>query len=113
MWLRRSSGPLHPIALAMACCLTLPAQDSPTFRVGTRLVQVDVIVRDANGPATGLTKDDFVLLDKGKPQQIAVFSVRTTPAQPPPATDQVAGVVSNRPQGRGTDPVSATVILFD
>jgi VWFA-related protein len=89
------------------------AQDSPTFQVGTKLVQVDVIVRDAKGPVRDLKKEDFTLFDKGKPQKIEVFSIRTTPAQPPPPSRQAPGVVSNRPAGRATDPVAGTVILFD
>src|SRR5580658_545117 len=52
-----------------------PAQPSATFKVGTKLVEVDVVARDKRGPATGLTKDDFTLLDDGKPQDIAFFSV--------------------------------------
>src|SRR5215469_2928568 len=71
------------------------AQDSPTFQVGTKLVQVDVIVRDAKGPVRDLKKEDFTLFDKGKPQKIEVFSIRTTPAQPPPPSRQAPGVVSN------------------
>ncbi len=47
----------------------------PTFRAGVDLVQVDVVVVDADGnPVHGLTKDDFVLLDKDVPQPIATFS---------------------------------------
>jgi hypothetical protein len=51
------------------------AQVQPTFRVGTRLVQLDVAVLNDKTPVRGLTKDDFTLQDKGKPQTIAVFSV--------------------------------------
>ncbi len=110
MLLRRSQ--------AKACATVLfiqlaAAQETPTFRVGTQLVQVDVIVRDGKGPVRDLKKEDFTLLDKGKPQTIAVFSMRTAPAEPPPPSRQPPGVVSNRPMGRTTDPVSATVILFD
>jgi VWFA-related protein len=47
---------------------------SDTIRVTTRLVQIGVIVRDKNGAVTTLTKDDFRVLEKGKPQTISVFS---------------------------------------
>ena len=50
---------------------------SPTFRAGTNLVEVDVVTRSKGAPATGLTKDDFTLLDNGKPQKIAFFSVQS------------------------------------
>jgi hypothetical protein len=45
-----------------------PSQPAATFRVGTKLVEVDVVARDKRGPATGPIKDDFILLDNGKPQ---------------------------------------------
>ena len=39
-------------------------QVQPTFRVGTRLVQLDVVVLNDKTPVRGLTKDDFTLQDK-------------------------------------------------
>jgi VWFA-related protein len=53
-----------------------PAQSqTPAVHVTTRIVQVSVTVHDDHGrPVTGLTKDDFVLMDQGHPQQIASFS---------------------------------------
>ena len=50
--------------LWMAASALLLAQEP--IRVNTRLVQVNVIVRDGHGPVTGLTKDAFKLFDKGK-----------------------------------------------
>lgn len=52
-----------------------PAMPTPSVQsavhVTTRIVQVSVTVHDDRGrPVTGLTKDDFVLLDEGKRQQI-------------------------------------------
>jgi VWFA-related protein len=38
------------------------------------MVQVNVVVHRGSGPATGLTKDDFQIFDKGKEQRIAAFS---------------------------------------
>src|SRR4051812_10850913 len=46
----------------------------PTIRARADLVQVDVVVIDASGaPIPGLTAADFVLRDRGKPQEIASF----------------------------------------
>src|SRR5579862_5009663 len=56
--------------VAQAPAPTDPATGVPLFSVLTRLVQVDAIVRDKNGPITGLTKADFTVLDNGMPQQI-------------------------------------------
>jgi hypothetical protein len=47
---------------------------SPIIRSETRLVDVEVVVRDKDGPVSGLKKEDFTLLDQGKKQTIAVFS---------------------------------------
>ena len=46
----------------------------PAIRVDVRLVNVFVNVSDATGaPVGGLTRDDFVLAEDGRPQKIAVF----------------------------------------
>ena len=54
------------------------ADDTPpitTLKVGTRLVAVSAIVRDKAGqPITGLTRNDFLLKQDGKPQPISYFS---------------------------------------
>ncbi len=47
----------------------------PLFRTTVNLVLVDVVVRDKRGAVvTGLTRDDFQLLEDGKPQQILTFA---------------------------------------
>lgn len=46
----------------------------PTIRVRTRLVNVAVNVEDEHGaPVGGLGRDDFEVLEDGKPQKIAIF----------------------------------------
>jgi len=55
--------------------LTLPQQPPSALRVTTRLVEVNVIVQDRAGqPVSDLTRNGFVLLDKGREQPIAFFS---------------------------------------
>jgi VWFA-related protein len=114
------------LTIALCAAAAFPgiaaAQDSPVIRVNTRLVEVDVVVRNKDGVVPGLTKQDFTLLDKGKPQEIALFTfkakdaARTATVPPPP------GVVSNRVMERAGEqaaertaeaPVGATVILVD
>ncbi len=54
-------------------------QDSgTTFRLRVNLVQVHVVVRDANNnPVGNLKQEDFQLYDQGKLQPISLFSVET------------------------------------
>jgi VWFA-related protein len=89
---------------------------TPTFRAGTKLVEVDVIARSKGAPATGLTEDDFILLDNGKPQKIAFFSVQSGSVPAPPAVGVAplpAGVVSNRSRPGGHPAGNTTVLLLD
>ena len=52
-------------------------QPSPTFRTNTNLVIVNVAIKDKSGkPIEDLKKDQFTLLEDGKPQQIAVFELQ-------------------------------------
>jgi VWFA-related protein len=103
------------LAAAALFAAALYAQDQPPIRVNTRLVEVDVVVRNSHGPIAGLTKQDFTLFDKGKPQEIAVFSVKSAekssalaaPAPLPP------GVVANRLLVASDTPTGATVVLVD
>jgi len=51
------------------------AQETATFRTGVSLVHVDAEVVSADGRILdGFTKDDFRVLDDGKPQPILHFS---------------------------------------
>jgi VWFA-related protein len=87
---------------------------SPTFRAGTRLVEVDVVARSNGAPATGLTEDDFTLLDNGKPQKIAFFSVQSGRVTAPPSAGAAAlpaGVVSNRAEREDRQGNTSVVFL--
>jgi VWFA-related protein len=65
------------VASAQAPVPEVSTHEAPAvFRTGTDLVLVPVVIRDLQGNAVGnLTKDDFQLFDKGKPQTILKFSV--------------------------------------
>jgi VWFA-related protein len=117
------------------------AQPSPpeaVFRAGTRLVEVDVTIRDQpvrppgagawvrwvfdSGPPfgppgvshIGLTKDDFTLLDDGKPQKIAVFRAGATSDNRSDTRSPLPpGVVSNRRDTGGQPVNGATSVLVD
>jgi VWFA-related protein len=99
-----------------------PAQQdgqAPTFSTATKLVEVDVVARHGEGPATGLTKENFTLLDNGKPQKISFFSVKSqTASAVAPASGSASaplpeGAVSNRLERNGESLANATILLFD
>jgi len=86
----------------------------PVLRVNTRLVQVNVIVNDKHGnPITGLTKEDFVLLDNKKPQEIHLFSAETNLPRDQPQAPLLPDTYSNRLSEQANVSASVTVILLD
>lgn len=93
-------------------CGQAGAQESPTFRIGTRLVELQVVVTTKDGkPVKGLTEADFTVLENGKPQTLAFFNTAEDAA---PAGEALPpGVFSNRPEYAPANPRSVTVILLD
>ena len=66
--------PLALTAFVATVAAQTPAQQRPTFRTTTDLVEVDVVAVDQNGqPVYDLRPADFTLFDRGKPQSIATF----------------------------------------
>jgi VWFA-related protein len=105
------------LAIVMVCPLSILAQE-PVIHVTTRMVELNVIVRDRHGPVAGLTKDDFAIFDKGKPQKIAFFSANSTRRAPAAGRSPVkpaapANVFTNRPNPNVESPSSVTVVLLD
>jgi VWFA-related protein len=59
------------------------AVEAPTFPSQVELVTVDAVVTDKKGSAvSGLTKDDFTILEDGQPQSIASFEAVNIPSAP-------------------------------
>jgi VWFA-related protein len=112
----------------VACCA---AAQQPVFHSQTRLVEVDVVIRDRNGPVTGLTKDDFTLFDckvherdldhadsnspcRFKKQPIAVFrEVKSDAGTSPAVSPLPPGTISNRLDSSGKPIGAATVVVID
>jgi VWFA-related protein len=88
-------------------------QNTPIIHATTRLVQLDVVVVDKHGRAvTGLSPEDFRVLDNGREQKIAHFSTPSPSVSTPrPPTSPL--VITNRPYQRGERPATTTVILVD
>ncbi len=89
------------IALAAAAQQPEPALK---FEVTTQLVVVNVQVQDADGrPVENLNRDDFTLLEDGKPQKFAVFEYQRLegdaepPAAPAPAPAAQPGITPSKP----------------
>ena len=55
---------------AMVVRAQSPSDGEPVIRTSTRLVEVNVIVHDKNGPVADLTKDDFILTDRASDQSV-------------------------------------------
>src|SRR5271168_1773350 len=80
-------------------CAGLLAQDEPptTFKTNTNLVIINVAVKDKSGKAIeDLKKDQFTLLEDGKPQQISVFEVQHLNGDTLPALEVAAPTLKTR-----------------
>src|SRR5580698_9260916 len=88
------------------------SQESSVFRANTRLVQINVVVRDKSGPVADLTKSDFVITDHGKARTIGVFSVNRE-VSAPGAVALPANTFSSRPLSGCQASASVTMILLD
>jgi len=70
-----------------------PQDQPPTFRAGVQYIEVDVRVTDGDGRfVRGLTKDDFVLLDDGKPQTISTATFVDLETESP-VTRRIPGTI--------------------
>lgn len=85
---------MRAAAVVLAFSAVLGAQDAPaTFKSNTNLVIINVTVRDKSGkPIDTLKKEDFQLIEDGKPQAISVFELQKLDSDvlPPVATPEKA-----------------------
>ena len=95
--------------------------DTPIFRSTVDAIELDAFVVDANGiPVTGLTANDFEILDDGKPREITMFAAVNIPIEP--IENRVSQLVTlvpdvrtnERPEGRiyliAVDEVPASLV---
>jgi VWFA-related protein len=112
--LRRSATILALLLVPTALASQNP--QPPQIKVSTRLVELGVIVRNKDGPVEDMTEDDFVVLDRGKPQKISVFTLES--AASPASVPQLAKMLppntfSDLPQYGAARPRSVTIVLLD
>ena len=106
-------------ALALAAVLVPAAQQAPpqgpTFRTEISLVELDAVVTHPDGTiARGLTKDDFEVVEDGKPQTITAFSVVDLPIPPArPAVTDLTRVVPDVRTNEGAFNGRVIVLVLD
>jgi VWFA-related protein len=107
-----SSSPTAPQTTnANAPEMSSQEDTSTTFKVKVNLIEVRVVVRDAQGNAVGkLEKEDFQLFDNGKPQIITKFSMDQPGAKPAPKPASDGLPLADAPPGL---PLHYTIYLFD
>ncbi len=72
----RTTKRLVPFLFLLLVCTHLAAQPVTTLRSQTRVVQINVVVKDSKGRSVGdLSQQDFLVTDAHKPRAIQIFSV--------------------------------------
>lgn len=88
------------------------ASTTPTFKTRAHLVVLDVVVTNKGEPVTGLKKQDFEVLEDGKPQSISNFEEhRGAPPTETKLPPMPPNVYTNFPLVQTAD--SVNVILLD
>ncbi len=88
--------------LYLAGLLAPQAPSVPTFTTGVELVTVDAVVLDDQGnPVAGLTRDDFVVTEDGRPQEIVAFEAFGSSSAPAPAEPSPASLRPSAPTATG------------
>jgi VWFA-related protein len=114
------------IIFCPAMALSQNAANPPetTIRVSSRIVYVDVVVRDRSGQIIpGLTQRDFRLEEDGKPQTITFFSAHTHDMAAAARLPEAKASAPGKPSGptmdfsnlplEGEQPGAVNIILFD
>ena len=84
----------------------------PTFPSQVELITVDAVVLDENGrPVPGLAREDFVLREDGRVQEIASFEAFVL--EPPDAPPLPPAVASNEPTARRSTGRAFAILVDD
>jgi VWFA-related protein len=124
----RDSLLLAAIVLSLAAS-AMADPPVPTMHADTRVVEIDVIVRDSHGkPVEDLRQSDFTVTDNGKPRPFTIFSVNRDlpdparsaareqakkPADLPPRPALPSNVFTNVGEPTHAKENHSTIILLD
>src|SRR5215831_17291578 len=87
------------VSPVLALSLLIAQDTTPTFKVESKLVIVNVSVKDRSGkPITNLTKDDFIVTEDNVRQSISVFDVENldTSLLPPIVNNNAPKLIEER-----------------
>ncbi|HEY0307070.1 MAG TPA: VWA domain-containing protein [Acidobacteriaceae bacterium] len=112
MKLLRGFSTLFLFATSALSAQIQPDTSSPVFRVSTRVVVLDVVVRDRKGNlVTGLGKDGFSVTEDGVPQKIISFTATVPSHIPVPAMS--APTVTSTADLSKTGEAPVTLLVLD
>jgi VWFA-related protein len=101
------------LLFCLCLCVKAPsAGQAVESAAAQRLVEVNVIVRNQQGTAASLTRDDFRIFDRGERRSIASFEAHSPGEVRQPAA-QLPPLVYVNQAGRDAGPAGATAILLD
>jgi VWFA-related protein len=115
--LRSRHRPVAGLALGLllASSFSGTAQESFSEAIQVSVVNVDVFVTDKKGqPVTGLRKEDFQVLEDGKPVEVSNFYAEAGGTAPPPAARATVAVAAPAaPAERAVDQRLRLVVFVD
>jgi VWFA-related protein len=89
-------------------------QQPEAIRVNSQLVEINVVALNRTGQPVGdLTKDDFEILDNGKPQEVRFFALEAKTEHAAAPAPLPGHVFSNKTLGKVATAPAVSVVLFD
>ena len=113
---------MAPLLILLLLCSLPPARSSlaqnqttPSFRVTARLVELTVVAIDKNGnPVTDLRKEDFAVLDNGRPRNLSLCRFEGAPdSQAAKAPVLPPFVFTNRLASNAAEERNITALVLD
>lgn len=93
---------------------TKPTDQDDPVRLRTELVQVQVVVTDKQGRVIeDLKRNDFELLEQGRPQEVSFFSLERVGVQPIRPGEEPVATRPPTPEAEAAKPSRSIVLFFD